>query len=66
MAEFDMPCEKICIVDHASGLYRGCGRGLDEIDLWASFFDGERTSIVSKMPHRLAAMDAGAAASTKT
>jgi predicted Fe-S protein YdhL (DUF1289 family) len=66
MAEIDTPCEKICIVDHASGLCRGCGRSLVEIERWASFHDSERTRIMRELPRRLAAMHARAAAPAKT
>ena len=34
MAAILTPCEKICIVDPASGLCRGCGRSLAEIERW--------------------------------
>ena len=34
MAAIETPCEKICIVDQPSGLCRGCGRSLAEIERW--------------------------------
>ena len=66
MAEIDTPCEKICIVDRASGLCRGCGRSLAEIERWTSFRDSDRTRIMNELPRRLAAMHARAATATKT
>ncbi len=52
------PCEKICIVDAATGLCRGCGRSLDEITRWTQYSDGERTRIMAELPPRLEAMRA--------
>ena len=54
----ESPCEKICIVDAASGLCRGCGRSLPEIERWTAFGDGERRRIMAELPGRLAAMQA--------
>ena len=42
MAAIETPCNKICIVDHHSGLCLGCGRTLGEIASWTAFTDGER------------------------
>jgi len=52
------PCEKICIVDDMSGLCRGCGRGMTEIERWAAFSDSERSRIMSELPRRLEVMRA--------
>jgi len=52
------PCEKICIVDDVSGLCRGCGRGMTEIERWAAFSDSERSRIMSELPRRLEVMRA--------
>jgi hypothetical protein len=54
----ESPCEKICIVDPASGLCRGCGRSLSEIERWIAYSDGERGRIMAELPDRLAAMTA--------
>jgi predicted Fe-S protein YdhL (DUF1289 family) len=56
MSAIDTPCEKICIVDNASGLCRGCGRSLGEIERWTAYNDDERTRIMSELPRRLEAM----------
>jgi len=58
------PCEKICIVDDISGLCRGCGRGIAEIERWAAFSDGERSRIMSELPRRLEMMRARLAITT--
>ena len=58
MAAIETPCEKICIVDHASGLCRGCGRSLAEIERWTAYNDAERSRIMGELPHRLDAMQA--------
>ena len=58
------PCEKICIVDDMSGLCRGCGRGMTEIERWAAFSDDERSRIMSELPRRLEVMRARLAITT--
>jgi predicted Fe-S protein YdhL (DUF1289 family) len=60
-AVIESPCEKICIVDTASGLCRGCGRSLSEIERWTAYSDGERRRIMAELPARLTAMTARAA-----
>jgi uncharacterized protein len=44
------PCNKICTVDPASQLCRGCGRTLDEIAQWAALTDSARTRIMAELP----------------
>ena len=61
-ALIESPCEKICIVDTASGLCRGCGRSLSEIERWTAYSDGERRRIMAELPGRLAAITARLAA----
>jgi uncharacterized protein len=58
MTSMETPCEKICTVDAASGLCRGCGRNLEEITRWTGYSDAERTRIMAELPPRLAAMRA--------
>ena len=58
----ETPCEKICIVDQPSGLCRGCGRSLAEIERWTAYSDGERARIMAELPRRLETMNARAAA----
>lgn len=50
------PCEKICVVDPASGLCRGCGRSLSEIEQWTRYSDAERDQVMAQLPQRLKAM----------
>lgn len=47
------PCVKLCLLDEASGLCRGCGRTGDEIMRWASLGEGERLAIMAVLPARL-------------
>jgi predicted Fe-S protein YdhL (DUF1289 family) len=56
MAAIQSPCENICIVDPPSGLCRGCGRSLAEIERWVAYGDSERTRIMNELPGRLLAM----------
>jgi predicted Fe-S protein YdhL (DUF1289 family) len=58
MASIETPCEKICIVDPQSGLCRGCGRSLAEIERWIAYSDGERERIMADLPRRLELMNA--------
>ena len=50
------PCEKICVVDPASALCRGCGRSLAEIGSWMAYSDAERSRVMAELPQRLQAM----------
>jgi predicted Fe-S protein YdhL (DUF1289 family) len=52
----ETPCEKICVLDPASGLCRGCGRNLTEIERWTAYSDGERARVMAELPARLAAI----------
>jgi predicted Fe-S protein YdhL (DUF1289 family) len=49
------PCTKVCTIDPASQLCRGCGRSLDEIARWMSLTEGQRADITAALPRRLAA-----------
>jgi predicted Fe-S protein YdhL (DUF1289 family) len=62
----ETPCEKICIVDPPSGLCRGCGRSLAEIERWTAYSDNERTRIMQELPLRLTAMNDRAAGAAST
>jgi predicted Fe-S protein YdhL (DUF1289 family) len=61
----ETPCEKICILDPASGLCRGCGRSLAEIERWTSYNDDERSRVMADLPRRLEAMAAPRAGRAK-
>jgi uncharacterized protein len=56
MAAIETPCDKVCTLDPVSGLCRGCGRNLSEIERWVSLGDRERARIMSELPERLAAL----------
>jgi predicted Fe-S protein YdhL (DUF1289 family) len=58
MATIETPCEKICILDQPSGLCRGCGRNLTEIERWGVYSDADRSHVLSELPGRLAALNA--------
>jgi predicted Fe-S protein YdhL (DUF1289 family) len=62
MTAIETPCEKICIVDQASGLCRGCGRSLAEIERWSSYSDAERARVMAELPRRIEGMNARPAA----
>ena len=58
MTAIETPCDKICILDDASGLCRGCGRTVDEIARWTTYNDAERARVMAQLPRRLAALRA--------
>ena len=49
------PCTKVCVIDAASGLCRGCGRTIDEIAQWAGLSDETRRTIMSGLSARMVA-----------
>ncbi|HWA89654.1 MAG TPA: DUF1289 domain-containing protein [Rhizomicrobium sp.] len=49
------PCIKVCVIDPASRLCKGCGRTLDEIARWGGMTDGERARIMAALPERMQA-----------
>jgi predicted Fe-S protein YdhL (DUF1289 family) len=55
MPAIQTPCVKICSLDHAAGLCRGCGRTLAEIEQWTRLSDAERRTIIDQLPARLRA-----------
>ena len=55
------PCNKICTIDPASGLCRGCGRTLNEIAQWSTLTDMARARIMAALPERLARFPAASA-----
>jgi hypothetical protein len=56
MPLIETPCEKICLVDSSTGLCRGCGRSLAEIERWTAYSDAERSRIMAERAQRLEAM----------
>ena len=61
----ETPCEKICVLDPPSGLCRGCGRTLAEIERWTAYSDGERARVMAELPGRLAAITARVSATAR-
>jgi uncharacterized protein len=53
----ETPCIKICTMDAASGLCRGCGRTLEEIARWGSLSDAERSRIMHALKARMDGLD---------
>lgn len=56
MAAIESPCNKVCVVDAASGLCVGCGRTLAEIGSWIGLTPDQRRQIMTELPARLAAL----------
>jgi predicted Fe-S protein YdhL (DUF1289 family) len=57
------PCNKVCVIDEASGLCKGCLRTLEEIGGWGQMSDAEREEVLSRLEKRkleAAAPDAAA------
>ena len=47
------PCIKVCVIDPAARLCKGCGRSLDEIARWGSMGEAERARIMAALPERM-------------
>lgn len=47
------PCNKVCVMNEATGLCRGCYRTLDEIARWGEMSDGERKEVIEKLAGRV-------------
>ena len=52
------PCNKVCVLNEATGLCRGCYRTLDEIARWGTMSDAERSAVLAELPARSAAIPA--------
>lgn len=48
------PCNKVCVLDVATGLCEGCGRTRDEIGRWGAMSEPQRRAIIAGLPERLA------------
>jgi predicted Fe-S protein YdhL (DUF1289 family) len=46
------PCVRLCVIDAASGLCRGCLRTLEEIAAWSSLTDPGRLAVLAELPGR--------------
>jgi predicted Fe-S protein YdhL (DUF1289 family) len=51
----ESPCIKVCVMDPASGLCRGCGRTLAEIGAWTTLRQSERAAIAAQLAGRMRA-----------
>lgn len=54
------PCIKVCVLDAASGLCRGCHRTLEEIADWSAMSDAERAAVIARLPARKVGAAGGA------
>ena len=48
------PCNKVCVVNEATGLCRGCYRTLDEIARWGEMSEAERSQVIAQLAARQA------------
>jgi predicted Fe-S protein YdhL (DUF1289 family) len=53
----ETPCIKVCVIDPANGLCKGCGRSLDEIARWGSMTSDERQRIMEGLEERVRLLD---------
>ena len=58
------PCTKVCVLDDATGLCRGCGRTRGEIAAWGLLSEAERKAIMAGLEDRLQAAYPVAASSS--
>ena len=56
MVDIESPCNKVCVVDPASGRCVGCGRTLTQIGGWIHFTPEQRRRIMAELPIRFAAL----------
>ena len=50
----ESPCIKVCVMDPDTGLCRGCGRTLAEIEQWSALTALQRATIMAQLPSRRA------------
>jgi predicted Fe-S protein YdhL (DUF1289 family) len=48
------PCVRICVVDEARDICRGCYRTLDEISLWAGYAREQKLALLNELAQRKA------------
>lgn len=48
----ESPCNKVCVINEATGLCRGCYRTLDEIACWGMMGDAEKVEVIGKLAER--------------
>jgi predicted Fe-S protein YdhL (DUF1289 family) len=52
MSVASTPCIKVCVIDPATALCRGCLRSLDEIAAWSGMSEAERRRVMARLPDR--------------
>jgi len=52
MSTIASPCIKVCTLDAAGKVCLGCLRTTEEIALWGSLSDNERTRVIAELPER--------------
>lgn len=52
--DIESPCRKICLLDPAERVCRGCGRTLDEIATWTTSDRATKLKILARSGERLA------------
>jgi predicted Fe-S protein YdhL (DUF1289 family) len=52
------PCVKLCQLDEATKLCKGCFRSVDEIASWLQMTDAARDAVMAGLPARRAALSA--------
>ncbi len=52
------PCTKVCALDPATGLCRGCCRTLDEIAAWGALDDAGKRAVLAAVAARRAEVEA--------
>jgi hypothetical protein len=50
------PCIKVCELDPATSVCRGCKRTLDEIARWGIMTPEERARVMAELPNRKSAI----------
>jgi predicted Fe-S protein YdhL (DUF1289 family) len=48
----ESPCIKVCVMNDATGLCRGCHRTLEEIARWSHMGDEERREVIEAIARR--------------
>ena len=57
MTAIESPCILVCSIDMKTGYCFGCGRTRDEIASWLSMSPGERRTVMTELPARLATVE---------
>jgi predicted Fe-S protein YdhL (DUF1289 family) len=58
MEDVASPCVRVCEMDTASGLCRGCLRTIREIALWSELSPVQRHAVLARLPARRVMLDA--------